>query len=77
MKHLITGSILVSLISSLALISCGKAASTKINDIGGSAADVSKANSLAMTFVKIPAGTFMMGSPDNESPKALSCRQPR
>ena len=53
-----------------ALQSCKTASKSATKDIGGSPADVSNA-SLPMTFVKIPAGTFMMGSPDNESGREL------
>lgn len=49
-----------------ALQSCRTAGPSTIKDIGGSPADVSKA-SFPMTFVKIPAGTFTMGSPASEA----------
>ena len=55
------------LMGAAALQSCRTAGLPTTKDIGGSPADVSKASdSLGMTFVKIPAGTFMMGAPDNE-----------
>jgi hypothetical protein len=43
MKHFITGSILVSLISSVGLVGCKARDRSKTRDIGGSPADVSKA----------------------------------
>jgi formylglycine-generating enzyme required for sulfatase activity len=47
----------------VALQSCKTVNRSRTKDIGGKPGDVSKAG---MTFVNVPAGTFMMGSPDSE-----------
>ncbi len=68
-------SILFAVVSSIALVSC-RSTSSSLKDADASAADISAPSKSKdfyengdrrITFVKIPAGTFMMGSPSKES----------